>query len=470
MLRISSFLLCLVVFASCSRKSGIKTGGQEKDKFASSRVIYDRYCSSCHGEKVEAFVDRKWKHGNTKAEIMTSISEGYIDNGMPIWRSTIQPEEIEKLADLIVTSLSTVNQYDFAEIEKTDTYKSKGITVKLETVAEGLEVPWGMASLPSGDLLIADRNGDLWKVASDKSKVKISGTPDVLYVGQGGLFEVKLDPNYSENSWIYLTYAKHKKETGRVMSTTALVRGKLSGNTFVQKEEIFEALPYFPTRHHYGARMVFDNDGYLFVSVGDRGVREKNPQSLENHAGKIHRIRADGSIPEDNPFYNTENAVKSIWSYGHRNPQGLDYDKATGTLWEHEHGPRGGDELNIIKKGENFGWPVISYGINYDATTFTDITEKEGMTQPELYWLPSIAPCGMSFVTSDKYGPWQGDLLAGSLRFDYLNRVDLKDGTVKDQEKLLINIGRLRNVVQADDGFIYIGVEDPGVVYRLIPQ
>jgi glucose/arabinose dehydrogenase len=467
MFKISSFLLCLVFFASCSKKSSLNTG---KDKFADSRAIYSQYCSSCHGEKVEAFVDRQWKHGNTKEEIITSIKDGYLDAGMPIWRSTIQPDDIEKLADLILNSLSTVNQYDFAEVEKTDTYKSKGITVKLEPVLEGLESPWGMATLPDGALLVTDRKGDLWKVGADKSKVKISGIPEVLSVGQGGLFEVLLHPKYEENGWIYLSYAKSKKENGRVMSTTALVRGKLEGNTFAQKEEIFEALPYFPTRHHYGARMLFDNEGYLFLTVGERGMEKINPQSLESDCGKIHRFYDDGSIPEDNPFYNTPNAKKSIWSFGHRNPQGLVIDRVNNIIWETEHGPRGGDELNIIRKGDNYGWPVISYGINYNGTTFTDLTEKEGMDQPELYWIPSIAPCGMTLVTSDKYPAWQGDILAGSLRFKYVNKVAIKEGAPDGEEKLLINVGRLRNVVQAADGYIYVGIEDPGTVYRLLPQ
>jgi glucose/arabinose dehydrogenase len=327
-----------------------------------------------------------------------------------------------------------------------------------------------MASLPDGSLLVTDRAGDLWKVGTDKSKAKISGIPEVLSAGQGGLFEVLLHPKYEENGWIYLSYAKSKKENGRVMSTTALVRGKLEGNTFAQKEEIFEALPYFSTRHHYGARMLFDNEGYLFLTVGERGMQDINPQSLESDCGKIHRFYDDGRIPEDNPFYNTPNAKKSIWSYGHRNPQGLVIDRVNNVIWETEHGPRGGDELNIIKKGENYGWPVISYGINYNGTTFTDLTEKEGMVQPQLYWIPSIAPCGMSFVTSDKYPAWQGDILAGSLRFKYVNKVAIKEGAPNGEEKLLINVGRLRNVVQAADGFIYVGIEDPGTVYRLVPQ
>ena len=210
-------------------------------------------------------------------------------------------------------------------------------------------------------------------------------------------------------------------------------------------------------------------DGYLFISVGDRGKRDDNPQSLANHCGKIHRINSDGSIPEDNPFVDTLDAIKSIWSYGHRNPQGLVYDTKTNTLWEHEHGPRGGDELNIIKKGENYGWPLASFGINYNGTTFTNKTEIEGMTNSEKYWVPSIAPCGMAQVTSDKYPEWKGDILVGSLRFKYIAKVALEKNKAGADVPLVKNVGRVRNVKLDREGYIYVSTENPGAIYKLLP-
>jgi len=215
--------------------------------------------------------------------------------------------------------------------------------------------------------------------------------------------------------------------------------------------------------------MEFDREGYLYFSVGDRGNRDRNPQTLDNHCGKIHRVNDDGSIPEDNPFAGTEGAMASIYSYGHRNPQGVIMHPETGEIWTHEHGPRGGDEINVINPGKNYGWPVISYGINYDGTIFTSSTEEEGMEQPLHYWVPSIAPCGMDFITGDRYPQWEGNLLVGSLKYQYLNMCVIKDGKVVSEEMLLKNIGRLRNVKMGPDGYIYVGVEEPGTIYRLVP-
>lgn len=433
-------------------------------------AIYTELCSSCHGQKVEAFVDRKWNHGNTKPEIIASITNGYVDAGMPSWSASLSKGEINAIADLIVQSLGTVTQYDFKDKEKQEVYEVDGMTIKLETVATGIDVPWGMAVLPSGELLISDRAGELILVNKSGEKTKINGLPVALAKGQGGLMDVALHPQFASNGLVYLSYSKSKEEGEKTLSTTAVIRGKIENGNFVNSKEIFEALPYATTRHHYGSRLQFDNNGYLFISVGDRGNRDENPQSLMSDCGKIHRINDSGSVPIDNPYAKSDEARHTIWSYGHRNPQGLTLNSETNQIWETEHGPRGGDEVNIIQKGKNFGWPVISYGINYDGTTFTTLTEKEGMIQPEIYWLPSIAPSGLTFVNGDLYPAWRGDLLAGSLRFNYVNRCVIKDNKIVEEEKILQNIGRTRNVIQGQDGYIYISVENPGTVYRLLPQ
>lgn len=253
------------------------------------------------------------------------------------------------------------------------------------------------------------------------------------------------------------------------MATTAIMRAKLEGNRLTQQEDIFVAAPYLPTRHHYGSRLQFRTDGYLYFSVGGRGRREDNPQSLDNHCVKIHRITDDGGIPEDNPFAGQEGAMASIYSYGHRNPQGVTIHPETDDIWAHEHGPRGGDELNCIQKGLNYGWPVISCGINYNGTTFTNKTEMEDMEQPVIYWVPSIAPSGMAFVSGDRYPGWEGSLLVGSLRFKYVNLCRMEGNKVVEEEKLLKNIGRVRDVRLGPDGFIYVAVETPGYIFRLVP-
>ncbi|HLO43524.1 MAG TPA: PQQ-dependent sugar dehydrogenase [Leadbetterella sp.] len=437
---------------------------------AKTDAVFSQYCSSCHGEKIEAFVDRKWKYGTTKPEIIKTISNGAVDAGMPSWKNTLSPKQIEKLADQIVLSLKNVDQYKFSAKPKSNIFTSGSMTLRLDTMAVGFDSPWGITQLPNGELLITDRSGKLYKIDKNKTKIEIKNTPTVLAKGQGGLLDVELHPNYLQNGWVYLSYSKFKEENGATLTTTALVRGKIVGDQFTESNEIFEAKPYTKTTHHYGSRIVFDGNGYLFLSVGERGKHFEYAQGTDNDLGKIHRIHDDGRIPADNPFVGKESHSQTLYTYGNRNPQGLTQHPVTKEIWEHEHGPRGGDEINILKKGTNYGWPAISYGINYDGKPITNLSKKEGMEQPLHYYLPSIAPSGMTFVTSDKYPSWKGSLILGSLRFNYLERVVLKDTKVVENHKELLNIGRMRSVKMGSDGYIYLGVENPGMVFRLIPS
>jgi aldose sugar dehydrogenase len=247
------------------------------------------------------------------------------------------------------------------------------------------------------------------------------------------------------------------------------MRAKLRDGKLVENQVIYKGTPDTDRKHHFGCKLVFDNKGHLFFGIGDRGQHFDFPQKLDNSNGKIHRINDDGSIPPDNPFVNTPGAIPSIWCYGNRNPQGTEIHPQTGELWITEHGPRGGDELNLIKPGLNYGWPVISYGINYDGTILTPITEKEGLEQPVFYWTPSIGPCGMTFVKGDRYPNWRNNILVGSLSFQYLERVVLKEKSVMHREKLLEGVGRVRNVVMSPDGYIYVAIETPGKILRLVP-
>ncbi len=267
--------------------------------------------------------------------------------------------------------------------------------------------------------------------------------------------DIKVHPKYSQNGWIYISYAcKISSEGGN----TALMRFKLDGNKIVSKEKLFQATPASTDGRHFGSRIEFDNDGYLYLGVGERGSWD-NAQMLSNHSGKIHRFNDDGSIPDDNPFVNDDDAMKSIYSYGHRNPQGMALNPVTGEIWEHEHGPMGGDEINIIQKGKNYGWPLVTFGINYNGIPISKDTAKAGLEQPILYWKPSIAPSGMAFISTDKYGDWKGDVFVGSLKFNYLNHCTIKNGKVVKQEKIVENEGRVREVKESPDGFIYVGVE-----------
>ena len=442
---------------------------ETKPAAKTARENYQQYCASCHGEKVEAFVDRKWKHGNAKSDLVASITNGYPDLGMPTWKGVLSEKETSDMADLILVSLKDVDKYKFASKPTSNLFSSEGQTVKLDTVASGMKSPWGMAFLPDGDMLVTDRNGEVYRVGKGGQKTQVSGGPTPVVEGQGGLLDVALHPDFAQNGLVYMSYSAMKMEGEQKLSSTAVVRAKLAGNALTEQKIIFEALPYAKTRHHYGSRLQFDKQGFLYISVGDRGSEKINPQFLDRDAGKVHRIHDDGRIPADNPFVGKGDAHGSVYSYGHRNPQGMTRNPQTGAIWTDEHGPRGGDEVNIIKKGANYGWPVICYGINYDGKPITNLTAKEGMEQPLTYWLPSIGPSGMAFVEGNKYPGWKGNLLVGSLRFQYLNRCVLEGNKVVKEENLLKNIGRLRNVKMGPDGYIYVSVEEPGYLFRLMP-
>ncbi|WNC67769.1 PQQ-dependent sugar dehydrogenase [Thalassotalea nanhaiensis] len=328
-------------------------------------------------------------------------------------------------------------------------------------------IPWGMAWLPNGDLLITMRGGELKVVKQGKLKAEeIAGLPDIEVGSQGGLLDIVLHPDYANNGWIYMSYAK---ADGKGNKSTAIMRAKLKGMALTQQEHIYVANAYSDKGVHFGSRLAFDNQGFLYFSIGDRGQRDVNPQDISRDAGKVYRLHADGRIPADNPFVDNNLSKKAIYSYGHRNPQGMAKHPVTGEIWTHEHGPRGGDEVNIIGKSKNYGWPEISYGINYSGTSFTDLTEKEGMEQPLWYWDPSIAPSGMVFVTSDKYPQWQGNVLIGSLKFGYVVMLTLDGNNVVKQEIVKDKLTRVRNIKQGPDGYIYVAVDGQGI-YKLVPE
>lgn len=336
----------------------------------------------------------------------------------------------------------------------------------VETITDKLSNPWGIAFLPDGRILVTERAGEI-RIVKDGELLdeKVTGVPAVFAEGQGGLLDIQLHPDYESNGWIYISYSK----PGPGGAGTTIIRAKLDGNALTGIEELFSAQPFTDSGVHFGSRIAFDGKGYMFFSSGERGTME-NAQKLENHLGKILRLHDDGKIPTDNPFVNTTGAKPEIWSYGHRNPQGLIYDAETGTLYAHEHGPKGGDELNVVEKGKNYGWPVITYGINYDGNPISDKTSMEGMEQPITYWVPSIAPCGMVKLTSDKYPGWKNNIFIGALALTHLSRVELNaSGGEVSKEKLLDKTARFRAVAQSPDGYLYAATEGPGTLIKLIP-
>ncbi len=349
-----------------------------------------------------------------------------------------------------------------AWVEYPEDIKPNNNHISYELVVEDLEIPWGMVFLPEGGMLISEKKGELWRVENGKLVADpVEGTPEVYYKGQGGLMDLELHPNYAQNGWIYLSYSS-EEGSGRG-GNTHIARARLQDNRLVDLEKLYHASPNTSKGNHFGSRIEFDLDGYLFFSIGDRHDRDRNPQDIKRDAGKIYRLHDDGTVPEDNPFYDREGVKKAIWSYGHRNPQGLALNPVTGDIWSHEHGPRGGDEINLLQPGKNYGWPVISYGINYSGTSFAEGTSKPGMEQPVVYWVPSIAPCGMTFVTGDKYPGWEGDLVVGSLKFNYLVHCTVEGNRIVSQEKIADGIGRVRNVRQGPDGYLYVAVEGKGI-------
>lgn len=337
---------------------------------------------------------------------------------------------------------------------------------RVVTVAEGLVNPWSMAFLPNGDMLVTERPGRL-RIVRDGALLPtpVAGVPEVLAQGQGGLLEVAPHPEFATNQLLYLTYSKPVDDG--TTGTTALIRGRLVDDALVDVEELFEAQSR--GGGHYGSRIVFDGNGYLFASVGDRqappqGDLEAHPaQDLSNHHGVVVRLHDDGRIPDDNPFVGQAGALPEVWSYGHRNPQGLALDPSTGNLWSTEHGPQGGDEFNMIQPGANYGWPVVGYGVNYrSGSAIHEGTMREGMENPAHFWVPSIATSGLMFYTGDRFPEWRGNAFAGGLGGTQIARLTMDGDAVVAEETILQGLGRVRDVREGPDGFIYVAIEDRG--------
>ena len=338
---------------------------------------------------------------------------------------------------------------------------------KVETIISDISSPWGLVFLKDGSMLISDRGGDLI-LYKGGTKTIVKNTPEVYDNNQGGLLDLELHPDYENNGWIYMSYSS--KDGEGKGAHTALVRFKLISGLMIQLETLYKGSPNTTKGHHFGSRIEFDHQGYVYLSIGDRGARDENPQDIKKDGGKVYRFHDDGRIPKDNPFVGVPGAKEGIYSYGHRNPQGMIFHPSRKEIWVHEHGPRGGDEINIVKAAKNYGWPISTYGINYSGTPIkSDTDQTEGIEMPIHYWLPSIAPSGMCMVTSDKYPQWKGNLLVGSLKFAYLERLVLDGTKVTYRERLLKDIGRVRNVRQGPDGYLYVGVEGKGIL-RLVPK
>lgn len=346
-----------------------------------------------------------------------------------------------------------------------NTISPEQANVTITKITDGLENPWGLAFLPDGRMLVTERAGKIRYVSADgKKSPPISGLPKILVRGQGGLFDVILDPQFSSNKRIYFSFNEPAEEG----SSTAVAQATLSETALTDVKVIFRQQPKFDSPQHFGGRLVFTPDGELFLTLGDRGRRRQDAQTLDTHHGKIVRLQPDGSTPADNPFVTQKDALGEIWSYGHRNIQGATLHPQTGELWTHEHGPQGGDEINIARAGKNYGWPLATYGEEYGGGKI-GTTSKPGMEPPLHYWVPSIAPSGMTFYAGSAFPEWKNNLLVGSLKFDLLVRLTLDGEKVTHEER--IDIGqRVRDVRQGPDGAVYLLTdESDGELLRLTP-
>jgi glucose/arabinose dehydrogenase len=355
----------------------------------------------------------------------------------------------------------------FAARAATETYPSEHYDLRVVTVADGLERPWSLAWLPDGRMIVSEREGRLRIVtAGGVVSAPIKGLPEIADIGQGGLLDVLVAPDFAETRTIYFSFS----EPGEGGQGTAVAAAELDGGRLGNLRVLFRQLPKSGGSRHFGSRLVLARDGTLFVTIGERGQRARAQDTTVNR-GQVVRINTDGSVPRDNPFVGRDDHRPEIWSYGHRNPQGAALHPETGALWIHEHGARGGDEVNIPRAGRNYGWPVIAYGRHYAGGKIGEGTHKEGMEQPLHYWDPSIAPSGMAFYTGDKFPAWRGNLLVGALKYQLVARLVLDGETVVAEERILEDLGeRIRDVRQGPDGYLYLLTDDSdGRILRLEP-
>lgn len=450
---------------------------------ASASRMYSENCANCHGGQGEGGgagtpslitrdkFDQKWDK-----PFFDAIKNGVPNAGMVAYGETFSDEQIWAMVVHIreLQARGLRRAEGGPKADSAGVVKTQRANYRVETVVEegrGLRTPWGLAWLPDGRMLVTNRDGSL-RLFRGGEGVVVSNTPPSVEMGQGGLLDVAVHPNYRQNGWVYLAVNDPGGNGGAI---TKIVRGKLRFNgdqvQWTDTQDIWKAAPDQYTRAgvHFGSRIVFDGKGHIFFAIGDRGDQDR-AQELNRPHGKVFRVKEDGGIPTDNPFVNTPNAIPAIWSYGHRNPQGLVFD-TQGRLWDTEHGPRGGDELNEVKKAANYGWPVISFAINYNDSPFRTPWPAAGQnfSMPIFRWIPSIGASGLATYRGSAFPQWQGDLLAGGLAGQNVDRIRVKDGQLVEREEIVHGLGRVRDVKIGPDGFVYLALNNPDKVVRLVP-
>ena len=483
-------------------------GGGRGGRGNPAAQLFNEVCAGCHGATAAAgprapsLLADIWLHGGDDEAIARNIRDGFLEKGMPPFKDSLTEQQVWQMVAYLRTQTANLKDKPvYVPDPDGQVITSEKQTFKMEIVARNLETPWGLAFLPDGRLLITERPGRLRIVENGKLLPEpVKGTPKVWEKQDGGLLDVEVHPDYARSGWIYLSYSETlpgyvapppppppapdtPPPAGRGRggppdppSMTVIVRGKISrNNEWVEQQVLFRAPDalYNSSNAHYGSRFIFDKDHHLFFSLGEK-QQMLDAQDLSKATGKIHRIHDDGTVPKDNPFVNKPGALPTIWSYGHRNPQGLAWDPVTGKLWETEHGPTGGDEVNIIEPGHNYGWGVATMGIQPGITKRTET----GMDDPIVYYTPTIAPSGIVFYTGDKYPGWKNNLFVSGLGGQQLRRLETSGNKVVAQEQVFNQFGRVHDVIIGPDGLLYVTLQlpgqslsasTPGMVGRLVP-
>lgn len=468
-LALAFFVLIIVV---TNRQKGFAIDSED---YAGATNDFITYCSNCHGSTPREFASREWKGKKHFAYINRTILNGVANTEMVSFRKSLGEERIQLISQVILAELDSIARTGyFKQVEALKgPISTEYFPIEIDTLIRGPEIaiPWSFEFLPDGDMLLANRTGTLFRFNASTGLIALDGLPKMVMSDetnqQAGLFDIAIHPDFANQPLVYLCYSK----PGTVGQTTAVSSFELSDGELTHAKLVFEARPYKLGSGTYGGRLLFMHDTTLLITIGDRG-NEDAAQKVTDHYGTVNRILPDGGIPADNPFVHDHKAKPSIWAIGFRNSQGLAMNPATGSIWLSDHGPRGGDELNLVRKGLNYGWPLASYGTEYDGSIFTTNTELEGMEGPEYFWVPSIAPCGIGFVESDKYPGWEGDLLVGALSHKLVSRLEMQGDSILHEEQLLKGIGRVREVKTGPDGYIYLAIEEgngTGMICRIIP-
>lgn len=483
-----ALLFIFSLMLSCkapSEKKEAETGDAMKEGTAIEKglSLYQNYCAGCHGRQLQgssasALVNTTFKYGSERDAILKSIRDGIPATQMVNWSNVLSENEIESLADYIVAAQNDPGLILRDKMPSELTTKDYQLKIE-ELVTEGFERPWAIEFVDERRALISENKGNLrWLIDGKLDPTPISGLPQTYAADAfGGLMDVAVDPEYNKNGWVYLAMSHNGTDSAdkNTPGMTRVVRGKIKDHQWQESQTLFQVHDSLMVSGgmRWGSRLLFDKQGFLYFTIGDmqQAIQSgNNPQLPSRAEGKIFRINSDGSIPKDNPFYGKNGTLQAIYCVGTRNVQGMAQHPITEHIYFTDHGPRGGDELNILKGGANYGWPVITYGVNYNGSVITDKTQMEGMGQPITYWTPSIAVCAAEFVTGNRFDKWQNNLLVTALKYEELRRLVVDGNRVVDQEILLKSRGRVRDVKIGPDGALYVLTNSPDALLRILPK